>query len=217
MDIEHARDNMIKNQINTWNVFDEKILDLFYQTPRELFVPVSQRHLAFTDTQIDLGHGQAMFTPKEEARMLQELAIKQSDHILEIGTGSGFCTALFARLAMKVVSVDIFKEFTQDAQHKLHQLHLNNVELITADASHGLNYPASFDVIAITGSLLKLPPRFQESLKIGGRIFCILGDGVAMNATLLTRISKQEWQRESLYETVTPRLLNALEPQRFVF
>jgi protein-L-isoaspartate O-methyltransferase len=105
MDSEIARFNMIESQVRTWEVLDQAVLDLLHEVKREEFVPPQYRALAFTDMEIPLGHGEVMLTPKMEARMLQELTLSKADRVLEIGTGSGYVTALLARLAGQVVSV----------------------------------------------------------------------------------------------------------------
>ena len=117
MDIEQARFNMIEQQIRTWEVLDQEVLDLLPVIKRERFVPEKWRALAFADMEIPLGNGQVMWPPKMEARVLQELAPKKTDRVLEVGTGSGYLTALFAAKAQHVYSVEIIPEFsTQAAQ-----------------------------------------------------------------------------------------------------
>ncbi len=107
MNLEQARINMVEQQIRTWDVLDQDILDLLYAVPREDFVPQDCRNLAFTDMEIPIGEGQRMWAPKMEARVLQELNIKRTDRVLEIGTGSGYLTALLAHRAAHVYSVEI--------------------------------------------------------------------------------------------------------------
>ncbi len=217
MDIEQARTNMIKQQIHTWNVLNEDILTTITNTPREAFVPVRYRDLAFSDTFIPLGHGQQMLAPKEEARMLQELNIKKSDIVLEVGTGSGYTTALFSKLVEHVFSVDIVADFTNEASILLNRYTTQNVTLITADAANSWSEQGPYDVIAITGSLPTLPEKFKEDLKIGGRLFCILGTGHVMTANIITRTERHEWAITSLFETMTPALLNSETTTKFKF
>lgn len=217
MTTEEARTNMIKQQIHTWGVVDFDILDLIKNTPRELFVPATFKELAFADINIPLSNGQVMLTPKEEARILQELHIQPHERILEIGTGSGYFTALLAKKALSVTSIDIFSEFTEQATNSLSALNIKNVELITTDASRGYLKGAPFDVIVMTSAVAFLPDAFRNSIKSGGRIFTIMGQVPAMEAILLTRKENNEWQTDVLFETVVPPLIHAKQPSQFVF
>lgn len=217
MNVEQARFNMVEQQIRTWEVLDPRILDLIGNMPREEFAPAQYRDLAFADIMIPLGHGQVMMEPKVEARLLQALAIEPSDTVLEIGTGSGYFTALLARLGKHVHSVDIFPDFTGNAQRALAGHGINNVTLETGDAAKGWNKHAPYDVIAITGSLPALPETFLHGLKPGGRLVIVAGEAPVMEAVLVTRAGEgAQWARESLFETNIPPLLNTARPQ-FVF
>lgn len=217
MNLDQARFNMIEQQIRTWEVLDERILSLLKQVPREQFVPDSERSLAFADVSIPLGHGQAMMQPKIEARMLQALNVRPSDVVLEVGTGSGYVTALFATLAKHVYSVDIFEEFTTSANAKLARAGIRNVTLETGDASHGWPDHGPYDVIAITGSLPQVPEAYQRALKPNGRLFVVVGEEPAMEALLITHMGEGAWSRESLFETCLPPLINVQPPRHFVF
>lgn len=218
MNFDLARTQMIKQQFRTWDVLDPHILALLQNTPREQFVPAAYRNLAFADTFIPLDHNQVMLTPKIEARILQALQIQSHETVLEIGTGSGYFTALLAKQAKSVVSVDIFPEFTQQARAKLQQFAINNVELQVADAAQGFNKGLSYDVIVITGSLAYLPDVYRKMLNSKGRLFAIVGQEPAMEATLLTRIdNSHQWQSELLFETVVPQLIHAKQPNPFIF
>lgn len=216
MNFEQARFNMIEQQIRPWDVLDQRVLDLIARVPREDFVPESYRSLAFTDMNTPLGRGQVMMSPKLEARMLQSLDVRPSDTVLEVGTGSGYVTALLANLARHVYSVEIIPEFKTGAQTKLAEHDLDNVTLEVGDAACGWDRHRPYDVVAITGSLPVLPESFQLSLTVGGRLFAIVGDSPVMNAILITRVGEDEWNKEYLFETDLPALLNAPEPQRFV-
>lgn len=217
MNLEQARINMLKQQIRAWGVLDEHLLDLLKTTPREEFVPSAYRKLAFADLNLPLGFGEVMLTPKEEAYMLQALAIKPNETVLEIGTGSGYTTALLAKLAKQVYSLDIRPEFTEGARIKLRQLGISNVQLQTEDAAQGWEAHQPYDIIAITGSLPILPEVFKTHLTIGGRLFAIIGQAPVMEAVLITRIENQVWQTTQLFETVVPALHNALQLELFIF
>src|SRR5688572_12205211 len=119
MNLEQARFNMVEQQIRTWEVLDQQVLDLLFRVHREDFVPQQYQALAFADMEIPIGHGEKMLPPRMEARMLQELALRPGDKILEVGTGSGYLAALLASLGGHVYSVDIIPEFTQAAGARL--------------------------------------------------------------------------------------------------
>ncbi len=217
MNIEQARENMIKQQLRTWEVLDDQLLELLQQVPREEFVPPAWRNLAFADMNIPLDEGQVMMTPKVEARMLQALAIRPDENVLEVGTGSGYVTALLAKQAKQVYSVEISPRLLAQAGEKMRAHKIKNAELEEGDAARGWSARPMYEVIAITGSLPVLPRAFLESMAIGGRLFAIIGDTPVMEATLVTRIGKHDWSRELLFETDLPPLKNVQQPERFVF
>ncbi len=216
MNFEQARFNMVEQQIRPWEVLDERVLELFMAVHREDFVPPECRQLAFSDICLPIGHGQTMMPPKVEGRMLQALQIRPTDHVLEIGTGSGHLTALLARSGAHVVSVDIFADFTRAAGAKLENCGIRNVRLETGDAVSGWGND-QYDVIAVTGSLPALQGRFQRQLHAGGRLFVILGTEPIMEACLITRRGGDAWSTESLFETSIAPLIGAEPSPRFVF
>ncbi len=219
MDMEQARFNMVEQQIRPWDVLDANVLALLFQVRREDFVPVDWKMLAFADMEIPLGHDAAMLSPKFEARILQEMHIRDGARILEIGTGSGYLTALLARSAGSgsVTSVDIVPEFTAAAAAKLAQLGIANVTLETGDAAQGWNDVDSYDYVIITGSLPMLPAGFTETLKVGAQMFAVVGDCPVMEAQLIQRLTPEHVHAANLFETCVPALKNAQQPQRFKF
>lgn len=216
MNIEQARTQMIEQQVRAWEVLDDRVLDILRALPRENFVPHRHRNLAFADANIPLPHGQWMMTPKVEGRVLQAVDSAPSDAILEIGTGSGFLTACLAKLGGKVLSVDLYPDLTEQAGARLKQLNIQNVTLESWDATKE-EIPRRFDVIVLTGSLPEYDERFQNALKLGGRLFITVGSEPVMDALLVTRITDTEWTREVVFETVLPPLANAVRTERFVF
>ena len=222
MDFDQARFNMIESQIRTWDVLDQSVLDAVAAVPREDFVPTHYRQLAFADMQIPLRGaagepGEVMLSPKLEARMLQELMLTPQDKALEIGTGSGYFTALLARLAGDVTSVEIEPEFVERAQGKLHAAGVNNVTLEVGDGARGWEVAAPYDAIVLTGSVPLLPDAFKAQLKPGGRLLAVVGDEPAMTATLLTRVDECGFSSRGLFETCIPSLRNVVRPTGFVF
>lgn len=216
MNIEQARFNMIEQQIRPWEVLDQRVLDLLSRIPREDFVPAHYRNLAFSDMNIPLAQNQVMMSPKVEARTLQALAIAPEDTVLEVGTGSSYMTALLASLAKHVYSVEIIPELKLEVEKKLAAHNILNVTIEEGDASRGWDRHGPYDVIAITGSLPLMPDGFQQSLRIKGRLFAIVGDPPVMNALLITRVGESDYSTEYLFETELPALINAPEPERFV-
>lgn len=215
MNLEQARINMIEQQIRTWDVFDQRVLDTIAAVPREEFVPQHLRNLAFADTGIPIGHGQFMMAPKVEARMLQALDLRRSDRVLEIGTGSGYVTALLASLAAHVTSIDIYEDFVAGASTHLGKLGLANVVLEAGDGLHGWPARAPYDAIAVTGSVPELPAGLTAQLAPEGRLFAVIGRAPVMQAQLLTRIGEKQWATEILFETELAPLLGAQPRPRF--
>lgn len=216
MNIEQARFNMIEQQIRTWEVLDFTVLDLLHQMPREDFVPAAYRGLAFADLEIPLGHGQSMLSPKLEARMLQALNLKKTDTVLEIGTGSGYMTALLAKLAGHVYSIELIQEFSHNAANKLAAHGIANVTLEVGDGVRSWDAGA-YDAIVLTGSVPVLPDEFQRHLKPGGRLLAIVGEAPAMEAVLVTCDADSTYRRTVLFETSIPALKNAPQAEQFSF
>ena len=217
MHLEQARFNMIEQQIRTWYVLDTTVLDRLKRVRREDYVPEQSRALAFVDMEIPLGGGQVMLAPKMEARIVQDLNLKATDKVLEIGTGSGYLTALLASFVQHVDSVEIDPALKALAAANLARNGVSNVTLSVGDGAHGWNKGALYDVIVITGSLPVLPDAFKKQLNQGGRLFVILGEAPAMSATLLTRVGSDTFTERRLFETCTPALLHAQQPERFTF
>jgi len=212
-----ARYNMIEQQIRPWDVLDPRVLEVIATTPRERFTPNEYANLAFADTEIPLMHGQTMLEPKLEGRILQTMQIKPTDRILEIGTGCGFMTACLAKLGGQVVSVDIYPEFSQNAQQQIAGLGLDNVHFEVGDAAQGWSKDGDFDVIIVTGSLPAVEEKLKQSLTINGRLFVVTGTDLLMEACLIQRLSDNDWSTEVLFETHLPALLNARKSQSFKF
>jgi len=218
MNFEKARLNMIEQQVRAWDVLDERVLAALAEVSREDFVPPLYRKLAFADMAIPLGHGQCMMPPREEGRLLQELAIKPTDNILEIGTGSGHLTALLALLGGSVTSLDINADFSASAGERIKELGITHIKFMVEDAvRYCTNTTTNFDVICIAVSVPQKPQLFLDHLAVGGRLFAIVGQAPAMRATLFTRAAAGEFQEQGLYETVAPELLTLSTSPSFEF
>jgi len=216
MDFEKARFNMVEQQVRPWSVLDQSVLDLLFAVHREDFVPPAYRALAFADLEIPLGDGERMWTPKMEARVLQELDLKEGESVLEIGTGSGYLTALLARSAGEVVSVEINARLQADARAHLTAAAIRNVRLERGDGARGWRSDV-YDAIVLTGSTPILPDAWVKQLKPGGRLFAVVGDPPVMTARLTRWSAADAITRENLFETVLAPLKNAPQPARFVF
>ncbi len=212
-----ARFNMIEQQIRTWEVLDPVVLDLFNAVPREQFVAESQQGLAFADIELPIGHEQCMLSPKIEGRILQALQVKKTDKVLLVGTGSGYLTALLAKQAAHVYSVEIVPELSAQAGVRLKQQNIHNVSLIVADAVNGYAAEAPYDVIVFSGALNLYPLAVEQMLKLGGRMFVVHGDLPSMQATLSHRVSDGVCRQETLFETCLPLLAHAPVASQFEF
>lgn len=217
MNFEQARFNMVEQQVRTWEVLDEHVLELLETTHREDFVPVRYRKLAFTDMAIPLDHGQTMMKPVVEGRLLQSLELKPDETVLEIGTGSGFITACLAQMAKQVISVDLYEQFSNEVAAKLKDKDIHNVELETGNVMTGWQPEQAHDVLVVTGSVSLIPDHFRGWVNPSGRIFVVCGEGPAMEAKLLTKLNATEWREESLFETDLARLIDAEKVQEFEF
>jgi len=217
MNFEQARFNMVEQQVRTWEVLDERVLELLETTHREDFVPVRYRKMAFTDMAIPLDHDQTMMKPVVEGRLLQALELKPDETVLEIGTGSGFITACLAQLAKRVVTVDIHEQFSKEAEAKLKEKDIHNVEFETGDVMTGWQPEQAHDVLVVTGSVQDIPDHFRGWVNPNGRMFLVCGDAPAMEAKLLTKLNATEWREESLFETDLARLINAEKAPEFEF
>ena len=200
-----AKTNMIKQQIRPWEVLDHRVLATLESVDREAFVGDDYRGLAYADCQIPLGHGARMLPPTVEGRMLQALAVGESDQVLEIGCASGFVTACLARLADRVTSQDPRAEIIGQARQNIAAQGIDNVEFRQATLA-AIEQDPTWDVIAISGSLAAVPRQAREALRVGGRLFVIVGQPPVMEALLITRVGDQEWATRSLFETNLPRL-----------
>jgi protein-L-isoaspartate(D-aspartate) O-methyltransferase len=217
MNIEQARFNMIEQQIRTWEVLDPDVLDLLFEVKREAFVPPEHRDLAFADLEIPLAHGEAMMQPKVEARILQDLGIQPGENVYEVGTGSGYLTALLAKRSRHVTSVEIHADLRAKAAQCLRDAGIRNVTLLEGDSARAPLAESAFDVIVLTGSTPILPQAFLDRLSPGGRLFAVVGDPPVMKAVLVRQPVAGAFQHAELFETVLKPLVNAAQPPRFRF
>ena len=221
MDTEKARFNMIEQQIRPWDVLDPAVLSLLSLVKREDFVPTAYKDLAFADLEIPIGAkanpGQTMLAPKVEARILQELGIKNTDTVLEIGTGSGYMAALLAAKAEYVYSVEIDPALAETARNNLRKASIANVSVETGDGAQGWSAMGPYEVIVLSASVPVLPDAILRQLKIGGRLVAIVGEAPAMEVQLVTRTEENAFSTINVFETVVAPLINATQRDKFVF
>jgi protein-L-isoaspartate(D-aspartate) O-methyltransferase len=216
MDTLAARRQMVDQQIRTWEVLDPRVLDALCAVPREAFVPAEYRELAFADAPFPIGFGQSMLSPKLQGRILQALGVSAADDVLEVGSGTGYLAACLSLLGSSTRSIDIHPGLVELSRSNLRALPAAKVEFETRDAFSAAPL-GEYDVIAVTGSLPVYDTRFEKSLRVGGRLFAMVGAAPVMDAILVRRVDDNEWIRESLFETVVAPLINATAAQKFVF
>jgi protein-L-isoaspartate(D-aspartate) O-methyltransferase len=217
MNIETARFNMIEQQIRPWEVLDPKVLDLLFVVKREDFVPAAYRNLAFADMEIPLGEGQVMLAPRVEARLLQELTVRKTDKVLEIGTGSGYMAALLAARAEHVISLECRPELAEFARNNLQRAGVENVTVECADGIRGWVQRAPFDVIILSGAVPEVPDAILKQLRVGGRLAVVVGAAPVMEAQLITCVAEGVFNTVNLFETVIPALDGAAAKSDFIF
>ncbi len=217
MNIEQARFNMIEQQIRPWEVLDPQVLDLLFVVKREDFVPAAYRNLAFADMEIPLGGGQVMLAPRIEARLLQELGIKKTDKILEIGTGSGYMAALLAGRGEHVVTVESRPELAAMAKDNLARAGIANVTVETGDGANGWSQRGPYDVIVVSASVPVLPEALLKQLRVGGRLAVVVGEAPVMEAKLVLCTADNVYNTINLFETVIPALDNVAPKSAFSF
>jgi protein-L-isoaspartate(D-aspartate) O-methyltransferase len=223
--LEHARFNMIEQQIRPWDVLDTSVLELLSVVRREDFTPLAHKALAFVDMLIPLKdpadealqRGQCMLEPKVEARLLQDLHVLPTDKVLEVGTGSGYMAALLAHRAQRVITMEIDGDLARTARANLQKAGITNVEVRETDGSKGLPAEAPFDVIVLSGSVAEVPQALLSQLKVGGRLAAIVGFEPVMRTTIVTRTGEASFETAQPWDTLAPRLAHFPEPSRFHF
>ena len=217
MNTQQARFNMVEQQIRPWQVLDAQVLTVLSNVQRELFVPQAYVALAYTDTDIPLGHGEFMAPPRVAARLMHDLQLSGVEKVLEIGTGSGYMAALLAGRAQRVLSLEINAELASNARNNLQRAGISNVDVRVADGSSGASGDAPFDAIVLGGSVAEVPQALLQQLAIGGRLMAIVGHDHVMVATLFTRTADAAWSSKGLWDHTAPRLHGFAEPTRFKF
>ena len=208
---------MLEQQVRPSEVLNPHVLKALEEVKRSQFVDESLSGLAYADTELPIGFGQVMLPPVLVGRLLQALDVQSNEDVLEIGTGSGYCTALLAKLAHHVFSVELIAELSEIAQQHLVDADINNVTFYTGDASQGWPLSDRVDVIISSAAFVSVPDEFLQSLNIGGRMLAVVGDGALMSVNIIRRVTEWEWQTDSLFETVIPAMINTEPKAEFEF
>jgi len=209
--------HMVEQQIRTWNVLDTTLLKVLADLPREIFVPPAHVGLAYADTEIPLAQHQIMLAPKVAARLAHDLGLQGRERVFEVGTGSGYLTALLAHRSQQVISLELIPELAQQAQRNLAQAGITHAEVRVGDGSVAGSVEGEFDAVVLTGSVAQAPQHLLQQLKVGGRLIAIVGQEPVMQATLFTRVSTQQWSSRALWDTCVPALAGFAQPSRFKF
>ena len=221
MNRDQARFNMIEQQIRPWNVLDTEVLQHLALLRRDDFAPAAHRDLAFADVEIpllpDARPGQSMLPPRLEARIFQELALRNTDKVLEVGSGSGYMAALLATRAEFVHSVEIDPRLAELARSNLQRAGVVNVFVETGDAVQGWSAKAPYDAIVLSGSTPRLSETLLRQLKVGGRLNAVVGEAPVMVMQLVTRTGEDSFTTANVLETLLAPLLNAPKRSKFVF
>ncbi len=168
---------------------DLAVLRAFAATPRHLFVPEAMRHRAYEDGALPIGAGQTISQPFTQARYLEALRLRGTERVLEIGTGSGYQTALLAHLASQVFSVERVRELAEHARLALHAAETRNASVLLGDGTLGWNAYAPYDAIVVAAGGPEIPAPLVEQLAVGGRLLIPLGDRGAQTLTLIERVA----------------------------
>ncbi len=214
MNFNTARKNMLLNQIRTWDFISPETIDMMQQVQREEFVPVEHRKIAFCDFEVPLAHDEFMMKPVLEGRILQSLALKGDERVLEIGTGSGYMTALLSIAAKHVTSIDIHQDFIDSSKEKLAEAKITNN---TCNVEDIFNHQTDekYDVVVATGSFESLPSFLLNLIKPEGKVFAIVGQEPNMSAMIFSGQSKNDIHTETLFETVVKPLRVVNETSSF--
>ncbi|MGN6487758.1 MAG: protein-L-isoaspartate O-methyltransferase family protein [Devosia sp.] len=215
-DFATARRRMVDNQLRTSNVTDRRILSAMDEVPRERFIPGAREGLVYGDTVHDLGHGRSLAPPAPFARLIQLAEIKSTDAVLDIGTGTGYSTAVLARLAAEVTGLESSPELAAKARELLGELGVGNAGIVEGSLDGAGQRPGSYDVIVLEGAVAEEPTGLFPLLKDGGRLVGLLqGEGPGV-AHLYVRSGRDVASRGE-FNAALPLLNPAPRTESFVF
>ena len=217
MNFDQARFNMVEQQIRTWQVLDLRVLDVFLNVKRELFTPIAYQDVAYADTEIPLANNQFMLAPCVQARLIHDLHLTGSEKVLEVGTGSGYATAVLANLAKRIISIECDAELALTAKSNLQKASIGNAEVRVGDGMLGSPAEGPFDAIVLQGSVPEIPQQLLDQLQINGRLIAVVGEEPMMQTCLVTRHGAKSFTHKVLWDTVIPRLQGVEEHSQFHF
>ena len=215
--LDTAHFNMLEQQVRPSDVLNPLVLKALEDIQRVQFIDKELAGLAYADTQLPIGYGQVILSPIIVGRMLQVVNVQPNENVLEIGTGTGYFTALLAKLAHHVTTVEIVPELSDMAQQQLNDLNIDNVTYLIGDASKSWKLIDRVDVIVATAAFVEVPDDYLQSLKVGGRMLAVVGVEQNMSVQLIRRVTEREWQTDSVFETVIPAMINAEPEIKFEF
>jgi protein-L-isoaspartate(D-aspartate) O-methyltransferase len=217
MQTQIAREQMVEQQLRASEVLDERVLETMRAVPRELFVGERWQGLAFADCELPLPCDKRMLRPVLVGRLLQALAPRGGEQVLEVGTGSGYVSACMAQLGAQVRTLELHPEIAALARANLARVPgAAPVEVVEADGM-ALAEQSRYDAIVLTASLPIYEPRFEQALRPGGRLFVVVGTGDSQRAGLVRRSGERAWSNEPLFETSVEALEGAPRPPAFDF
>jgi protein-L-isoaspartate(D-aspartate) O-methyltransferase len=176
-DFVAPRENMVETQIRSRGVTDELVLAAMKKVPRHLFVPEGVRAFAYGDEPLPIGEGQTISQPYIVAYMTKALGLSGGERVLEVGTGSGYQTAVLAEIVRQVFTVELLGALSEKARELLQGLGYSNIRFKVGDGSRGWEENAPFDAIMVTAGAAAIPPRLQEQLAPQGRMIIPVGAG----------------------------------------
>ena len=182
---------MVRTQLAERGIRDLRVLDAMSRVPRHEFVPETFRQDAYEDHPLPIGEGQTISQPYIVAAMLEHLALQAADRVLEIGTGSGYVTALLSLLCAEVYSVERHAQLAAAAESTLHRLKYRNVKIRVSDGSLGWAEYAPFDAILVSAATAEMPPALFEQLREGGRMMVPIGPPYSQELQLIWKVSGQ--------------------------
>ncbi len=215
--LDYAHSNMVAQQVRPSDVLNPQVLEALNTVKRDKFVAEDMVDLAYADTQLAIGYGQFMLSPVLEGRLLQALNLQKHEQVLELGTGSGYFTALLATLAAHVTTIEIIPELSQIAQERLTEQEVLNVTFKVADATQKCDLKDRVDVIVATAAFVTVPDDYKQLLTVGGRMLVAVGKEPVMSVQVIHRSSEWEWRTETVFETLIPAMLNAEPKPEFNF
>ncbi|MBI5163344.1 MAG: protein-L-isoaspartate O-methyltransferase [Magnetospirillum sp.] len=217
MDFAAARLNMVENQIRTNKVDDSRVLSALAAVPREVFVPKPMRGFAYVDDDIDVGGGRSLIEPLVLARLLQIAAIGSDEVVLAIGDATGYVSAVIARLAQTVVSLERDAEWVNRASATLTELGIDNAAVVQGRLDQGYPAQAPYDVVVIAGAVGEIPPAICRQLSDGGRLVAVVSPAGGVGKGVLVVRVGDTWGRRMVFDAVTSTLPGFDAPPRFVF